>query len=221
MPVSDGPIRYDDVREGPLVLTTEEAAIYAREKARLQHILSDPKVVAKYKLEIIFGRVRTARGLTPGAITFWANGTKFHGGGDDKLYLCPGRRKKKSDCEAVLQAAYNSAIGITCPACGVTWLNDDVIGEIFLNLDMRHWAQAVYNFFCRFECDCDLYLKHSPSDVRSIALAQSQRQTWVGSKNLEKARSSRARVIYPLRNIIKDTSAGADPLRRFYDFITA
>ena len=221
MPVSEGPIKYDDVRDGPIVLTAAESAIFATEAARLSTILKDPKVVAKYKLEIIFGKVRTGRGLTPGAVTFWANGTKFHGGGDDKLYLCPGRRQRKSDCEAVLQAAYNSAIGITCPACGVTWPNEEVIGEIFLNLDMRKWALALYNLFCRFECDCDLYLKHAATDVRSIAIAQSKQQTWAGSKNLEKARSTRARVIYPLRNIITDTSAGADPLRRFYDFITA
>lgn len=221
MPVSDGPIKYDEVREGPLVLSEKEAAIFAVEAARLKNLLGDPKIVAKYKIEIIFGKVRTNRGLTPGAITFWANGTKFHGGGDDKLYLCPGRRLKKSDCEAVLQASYNSAIGITCPACGETWPNEAVIGEIFLNLDMRRWAQALYNYFCRFECDCDLYLKHAATDVRSISIAQSQQQTWAGSKRLERARETRARVIYPLRNIIKDTTAGADPLRRFFDFITA
>lgn len=221
MPVSDGPIRFDEVREGPLVLTEAEAAIFAVEAARITKLLTDPKVVAKYKLEIIFGRVRTARGLTPGAVTFWANGTKFHGGGDEKVYLCPGRRLKKSDCEAVLQADYISALGITCPACGTTWPNEHVIGEVFLNLDMRKWAQALYGLFCQFDCNCDLYLKHAATDVRSISIAQSQKQTWVGSQKLEKARTTRARVIYPLRNIIQDISAGADPLRRFYDFITA
>lgn len=221
MPVSGDPLRYDDVRGGPIVLTEEEDRIFRQEAARLKSILTDPKVIARYKLEILFGKVRTNTGLTPGVITFWANGTKFHGGGDEKLYLCPGRRKGRSDCEALLKAEYNSAVGICCPACGTMWPNEEVIGEIFLNLPMRKWAEVLYNYFRLCEYHCDLYLKHAPRDVRSVSLAQVEKQTWAGSQKLEKARETRARVIYPLRNIIKDTSAGADLLRRFYDFITA
>jgi hypothetical protein len=214
-------LRYDDVRSGPLVLTPEEARIYNEEAERLKKLLTNKEVVAKYKLEILFGRARSNAGLTPGVMSFWHSGARFHGGGDDKLYLCPGASLGKSNCHAIMQESYNVTEGIVCPACGTIWKHEFVIGELFFNLPMRAWSNAVYRYFRLLEYNCDLYLKFAPADIRAVALAQADRQTFRGSVRLENTRAKRARAIYPLRNIIKDTSAGADLLNRIYAFLTA
>lgn len=218
-----GAIRYDDVRAGrDIELTADEAENYAKRAEELSKLLdSKKKVVAKYKLEVLFGKARSITGLTPGALTFWASGSKLHGGGDDKLYLCPGRALKESDCQALLLDSYNGGGGIVCPSCGQFWKNDACIGELFFNLTMRGWAQVIHTHFRACESDCDIYLKHALDDVRSISLAQATKQTWKGSQALAKSREQRARHIYPLRNILKDTSAGADLMGRFYAFLTA
>lgn len=216
-----GAIRYDDVRDGPIQLTAEEAELFAKKAAALERLLGDKKIVATYKLELIFGKKRSTAELTPGALTFWASGARFHGGGDDKLYLCPGKRLGRNDCEALLKDEYNSSAGIICPKCGTVWNNDVVVGELFFNLPMRKWADVLYTYFRACDYDCDLYLKHARDDIRAVALAQVARQTWRGSQGLDKARTTRVRSIYPLRNIIKDTSGGADLLARFYAFLMA
>lgn len=216
-----GAVRYDDVRGAPIELTADEAANFAKRAEALNKLLEDKKVVASYKLEVTFGKARTTAGLTPGALTFWASGSRFHGGGDDKLYLCPGRRLGENECEALLKADYNAAGGIVCPICGNIWKNEAVIGELFFNLPMRRWADVLYSHFRACDYDCDIYLKYSSDDVRAVSMAQVERQTWKGSQALSNVRSKRVRHIYPLRNIVRDTSAGADLLARFYAFLTA
>lgn len=216
-----GALRYDDVRDGPIELSADEAAIFANKAEAMAKLLADKKVVAKYKLEILFGKARSNKEATPGALTFWASGSKMHGGGDDKLYLCPGRSLQMNDCQAALQESYNAGGQIVCPACGNIWKSEACIGELFFKLTMRGWAEVTYRYFRQFDYDCDIYLKHAREDIRSVALAQKERQTWKGSQMLSSSRDKRARHIYPLRNIVRDTSAGADLLSRFYAFLTA
>lgn len=218
---SSDAIRFDNVREGELVLTEAELATFKEQAAKLGKLLQDKKQVAKYKVEIMFGRERSMNTATAGMLSIWHSGSKFHGGGDDKLYICPGKHLKKNDCEALLQSDYNNSRGIVCPACGVIWKHEAVIGEIFFKLPMRKWAEVVYRYFRLCEHNADIYLKYAPDDIRSVALEQAKRATWQGSKKLDKARRVRAQHIYPLRNIIKDTGAGADLLGRFYAFLTA
>ena len=214
-------LRYDDVRSGPLILTSEEAEKYEKQVTALRKLLGDKKVVAKYKLEILFGKARSRAESTPGVMSFWHSGARFHGGGDDKLYICPGASLKESNCHAIMQESYNVTEGVVCPACGTIWTHEAVIGELFFRLSMQNWATAVYRYFRLLEYNCDIYLKFAPEDIRTIALAQADRQTFKGSRQLEGARAKRARAIYPLHNIIKDTSAGADLLTRIHAFLVA
>lgn len=214
-------VRYDTVRDGPIELSAEEMEKFLRQAAALRKMLGDKKVVAKYKIEVFFGKARSMSNPTPGILSFWSNGSKFHGGGDEKLYLCPGASLKENGCTALLQDSYNSAMGAVCPACGNVWKQEQLTGEFLFNLPMRKWAEVIYRYFRLCEYHCDIYLKHAPEDIRSRALAQVEKQTWKGTQALERSRVTRARHIYPLRNIIADTSAGADLLGRFYAFLTA
>lgn len=217
----DGAVRYDDVREIPLSLTADEREAYMKRAGELWRQLSDVKVVAKYKLEIMFGKARSNKNTTPGMLCFWLNGSKFHGGGDEKLYLCPGSSLKRSDCAALLQESYNVTEGVVCPSCGTIWKHEQVIGELMFNLPMRKWADVLHRYFRLCDYNCDIYLKHAPTDIRSVSLAQVEKATWKGTQQLEGTRKRRARTIYPLKNIISDTNAGADLLGRFHAFLIA
>jgi hypothetical protein len=219
--VSDA-IRYDDVRASPIVLTAEQAVEVAKRAEALKKVLADPKINAKYKIELVFGKARGAVDKpTPGMVSFWLNGSKFHGGGDEKLYLCPGRNLKKNDCEAIMPAFSNTADGSICPACGNIWKSESTIGEYMFNLPMRKWAEVLHRFFRIFEYHSDIYLKYAPLDIRSITRAQAEKTTWEGSKKLANTRDKRAKSIYPLRNIIKDINAGADLEKRLYAFLVS
>lgn len=217
----EGAIRYDDVRSGEIILTNEEAERFAKQASALAKLLQDKEVKARYKLEIMFGKQRSTASPTPGVLSFWASGAKLHGGGDDKLYLCPGSRLGKNHCQALLLDSYNNSMGIVCPACGNIWKHEDVIGELFFNLPMRKWAEVIYRYYRLCEYNADIYLKHAREDIRSVSLAQTDKATWQGTKALANTRARRAKHIYPLRHIITDTSAGADLLSRFYAFLVA
>lgn len=216
-----GAIKYDDVRSGEIVLTSEEKERFLKQATALEKLLADKSIRAKFKIEIMFGKARSMARPTNGVMSFWGSGTKLHGGGDEKLYLCPGADLKQNNCRALLLDRYNNSQGIVCPSCGSVWRHEEVIGELFFNLPMRKWADVIYKYYRLCEYNADIYLKYSRDDIRSVSLAQVQKATWKGSQLLERTREKRARQIYPLRNIIKDTSAGADLLGRFYAFLVA
>jgi hypothetical protein len=207
--------------EAPAPLSDVEQEVVQKRFAELQKLLADNNSRAKYKLELAFGKARSDRHATPGMLSFWENGSKLHGGGDAKLYLCPSRYLKVGTCQAVIPDLANQEGTLVCPTCGQFWKGEQVIGELLFNLPMHKWAEVLYNYFCLFEQSCDLYLKHAPDDIRSVALAQSKHQTWRGSKMLNRSRVTRARVIYRLSAIIADTANGSDPRRRFFMFLTA
>lgn len=217
----EGAIRYDDVRDGEIILTNEEAERFAKQATALAKLLTNKEVKAKFKIEIMFGKQRSTSNPTPGVMSFWASGAKLHGGGDDKLYLCPGSRLGKNQCQALLLDQYNNSQGIVCPTCGTMWRHEDVIGELFFNLPMRKWAEVIYRYYRLCDYNADIYLKHAREDIRSVSLAQVKKATWKGSQLLERTRDKRAKWIYPLQRIITDTQAGADLLGRFYAFLTA
>lgn len=204
-----------------LVLSPEEEVEFQRQREILRAQLQNPKFTATYKLEVQFGKARSTHKPTPGVISFWASGTKLHGGGDSKLYLCPGDRERSNGCTRVLPEDYRSDRGVVCPSCGVIWKSEDLIGELMFNLSMQNWAEVVYRYYRILQHDCDIYLKHAPDDMRANSRAQAEHQTWRGTKLLDGARDKRVRYIYPLRNILKDSNAGSDLVARFRAFLTS
>lgn len=213
-------VKYAPDRE-LIELPEEEQKIIQSKLNALQKLLADDQIKAKYKLEVLFGKARSTWKPTSGALTFWENGSKFHGGGDAKIYLCPGKLTGRNECSSPIPDFANTSNTLICPKCGIAWPCEKVIGELFFNLPMRKWAEVLYDYFRKFDCHCDIYLKHAPDDIRSISLAQRDKPTFRGSELLDKTRAKRARHIYPLRNILKDVSAGADVLGRFYAFLVA
>lgn len=200
----------------------EREAIASRVKA-LDSILADEtKFKARYRLELLFGEERSRERPVLGAVTFWESGSQLHGGGDGRIYLCPGKRLKKNDCTAPIPFAVASRGVFACPKCKEVWESGRdralVIGEVLGRHTMQQWATVLLHYFRILDHHCDVTLKFSPTDIRSKALVEQRRDR--GGELLAKARR-RAKAVYPLKNIIKDMNAGADPYRRMFAFVTA
>lgn len=208
----------DNPIESAPVLTDEEKHIIEQKIAALDKLLATEKK-AKYKIELLFGKARSTSRPTPGALSFWESGTKFHGGGDAKIYLCPAKSLGKSACEAFIPDASTGYGHLVCPKCGSVWQGKEVIGEIFANLPMKKWGEVLLKYYVRLELNCDIYLKYARDDIRAAAAAEKLKHFAGEQVNL--VRSKRAMSIYPLRNILKDSSAGADLLSRFQAFLLA
>jgi hypothetical protein len=199
--------------------TPQEQEAIKERMAAIDLLLKDQEGKGKYKIELFFTSARSMNKPTPGVLSFWESGSRLHGGGDCKIYICPGKFRKISTCEAFIPDAGNASAVLFCPKCGTSWKGDDVIGEHIARLSMKQWADLLLHYFTRLEHNADVYVKHSRDDIRTKAMIEQAKQK--GGEILNKMRSNRALVIYPLKNIIKDTGTGASLLGRFQALLTA
>ncbi len=219
MPVTVKEVKWgeDNELDAAPVLTDEEQDALKKRMEALDKLLSDQKK-GKYKLELMFGRQYKTGQAYPGALSIWESGTKLHGGGDAKVYECPGKTLKKNDCTALIPDASQGYGFLVCPSCKEVWKGTQVHGEILARLTTDGWAKLLYRWWTRVGHNADLYVKRPRRDIRSDARAEQEKSR--GGELIEKSRK-REVFIYPLRNIIKDVNAGADPLRRFRAFLSA
>jgi len=208
----DNPI--DNVPE----LTAEERHTLDKRKEAFDKLLAT-EGKAKYKIEVIFAHTRSSRAASVGMLSLWESGTKLHGGGDTKVYWCPGKELKVSDCNGLIPDASMGYGYLVCSRCGTTWKGEQVIGEILYNLPMSKWAEVILRHYVSVGHNADIYLKYPRVDLR-VASGKEQAKQHMGEL-LAKARAERQQYIYPLRNVIKDVAAGADLLTRFHAFLTA
>lgn len=218
----------------PKLTEKEEQEVRIR-VAELRKLLDDQRSKAKYKIEIRLMSNRSTWKPVPGFVSFWKSGNRLHGGGDEKVYMCPGKKLGKMDdvidCNTLLSddermlkmfsVDPEAAGDIVCPNCGQTWMMEQLVGEKFFVLTPRNWAVAMIRMFIMCGHDADVVLKYSPDDIRSVTAKEQERQC--GGELLAKvrdARKKRGTAIYRLASIIKDTSNGADLEKRFFTFIT-
>jgi hypothetical protein len=215
-----GTVRWgeDNPVEVAPVLSEEEAHTLRARMAAMDKLLGD-QGKAKWKIEIFFFHKRKLFSHSAGAISFWESGTMFHGGGDAKAYICPGKELKRSNCEAIIPGSSNGYGFLACPSCHQVWQSEQVYGEIFGRWNNRVWAEKILHFFVRMDHNADIYLKYPKEDLRVAARLEQEKQ--LGGEKLERVREGRVQYIYPLKNIIKDTANGADLLGRFHAFLTA
>jgi len=199
-------------------LSEEEELSLKKRMAAMDKLLEE-KGLAKYKLEIMFERKRSIVAPTFGIMSFWESGTKLHGGGDTRVYICAGKAQKKSDCEAFIPDASTGYGHLVCPECRTVWQGPEVTGEIGARLTMQNWAVLLHKYFMRMGGNADIYMKYPKHDIRVLASVEQQKQ--LGGEELAKLRRDQQRCIYPLKNILKDVSSGADLLTKFYAFLKA
>ena len=199
-------------------MSKEEKEKLVKAKRAYDELLAQ-EGLATYKIELLVGRKWAPSTPSPGALSFWESGSKFHGGGDTIMHICPGGELKSNGCEAFIRDAQHGYGFLVCPECNSVWEGEQVSGQVLARLTATGWTELVLKYFRRLNMDADLRMKYHPDDIRSVTLREQESQRM--GEDLERARRRRATRIYPLRNIIKDTSAGADLEGRILAFIRA
>jgi hypothetical protein len=215
-----GTVRWgeDNPIETAPALSEEEAHTLRERMAAMDKLLGD-QGKAKWKIEVFFFHKRKLFSHSAGAISFWESGTMFHGGGDAKAYVCPGKELKLNDCESIIPGTSNGYGFLACPRCLRVWQAEQVYGEIFGRWNNQIWSEKILQFFRRLDHNADIYLKYPKEDLRVASRLEQERE--LRGAKLERVRQGRVQYIYPLKNIIKDTANGADLLGRIHAFLTA
>jgi hypothetical protein len=199
-------------------LSEAELALLEQKRAALDRLLAE-QGKAKYKIEIFFAHTRRAHGRSIAMLSLWESGAKLHGGGDAKVYWCPGKDTGRSTCAAAIPDHANGYGFLVCPRCKTVWPGAEVRGELLGRWSNRQWAEILVLFFRKLDHNADIYLKYPKHDLRIAAHKEQVKQRM--GEELERVRRERVRYIYPLRNILKDTASGADLLGRFNAFLNA
>lgn len=208
------PFKEVDVPE----LTEERKYELEKHTADVQKLF-DQSVKGRYKIDVFFREVQTVNGLRTGMLQVFENGTKLNGDGDAKVYFCPGDKLRGSGCQGVIPYDSTGYGFLVCPSCVTTWKEEEVYGEILANWFPQGWADQIERTFRQLGSSADIYVKYPRFSLQK-ASEQEQEKELRGDK-LNAVRSARKRVIYPLRNILQDTSAGADLNKRILAFLKA
>lgn len=194
--------------------TSESDNHALKEKMRALDQFFAKRLKAKFKIEVQFGKNRSAHKPFAGALSIFLSGTKLHGGGDEKLYLCP-----RKDCGKIIFPNERLGATVMCRACETMWDEKAITGELLFVLPTQKWAEVILRHFALVDHNADIYLKYHPTDIRYKAAMEIARSR--GGDAIRVARENRGLHVYPLKNIIKDTSGGADLYKRLLAFITA
>lgn len=185
-----------------------------RERMRAVGELLRQAPTARYKIEVQFGKGRSTWKPFPGVISIFLSGNKLHGGGDEKIYLCP-----RKGCGNVIHPTDRIGAKALCRACDQMWNVEQLTGELYFFLTPPKWAAVIHRMFVKLEHNADIYCKYHPTDIRLQTAMEMARAR--GGEEVDKARRRRGLHIYPLKNIIKDTGNGAQLYDRFLAFINA
>ena len=211
-PGEDNPI------EATPILTDDEKEIIKQKQGALDKLLSE-QGIAKYKVDVQFASKYSTLKPSAGIVSFWESGKKFHGGGDCKLYICPGKDKGMNECSSFIPEISQGYGHLLCPSCQKVWKGEEVVGEVGYRLTSQGWTDVLLRWFLRLGMNADLRIKYPPDDVRSVSSREQDKQMM--GDLLHPSRARRATRIYTLGSIIKDTSNGADLRSRILAFITA
>lgn len=206
-----------DINDVP-AMSEEEEGLLKQKKEKLDALLQSEQK-AKYKIELLFHRARSLQKPTPGLMYFWENGSQLHGGGDAKIYLCPGKRLEQNECEGFIPYDSNGYGFLVCPHCQKVWRAESVIGEVGGVLTMQGWATLLLKYYRKLDQNADIYVKMTVDDLRAVTRMEQEKE--LRGEKLHRVRAARPKYIYPQKNIVRDVSNGADLYKRFYAFLQA
>lgn len=198
------------------------------------------KVKAKYKIEIHFGpdRSNSELKLSSGLLCIWESGKMYHGGGDEKMYWCG-----YDDCKWPFSADLLAMAHVVCPKCNrelfrapdykqdhIDYLKKEgldskgieaipcMVGEKLFKLPPSKIATLLLKTFRQLDSNADIYLKYHPKDIRMDKKNPGSAESM---NKLVVARLRKQPLIYPLKNILKDTASGADLHKRILAMLRA
>lgn len=177
----------------------------------------NPEVRAKFKIEVTFIHGRNVRGENTCGIQVWESGKRFHGGGDQLMFVCTDTTeedpRKRQGCGGFIYADDITHGMAFCRNCK-RQVNSTKLGVVYtMKKPTKVIAEKCADFFRMLGSNADLYLKFHKTDVRYIAMER--------VKGPEVASRLKGMHIYPLKNILKDTAYGSDLVDRFYAFLTS
>lgn len=212
---------YDPTRPYERGYTVEEIDELARSGAGEWSFLRSKatEIHAKYKVELFFAKPRVFSGPSFGLLTIWSNGGQLHGGGDELLHLCPGKRIGKNNCEAVLPELSDGHGQLVCPVCMTAWNGDQVTGQVLYNIPLKDYADVLAYWFVRLGCSVDFVIKHSYEDLAAATRAVAEQVQ--GRDRVDNLRRRRVRYIYRASALLRDTSSGATLVSTLRSFVTA
>jgi len=195
--------------------------------------------IAKYKIELHFGRKRssTPSVANAGCILIWESGRRLHGGGDEKMYWCGYK-----DCGKPMSSDNFGYMHTVCPTCKrelfldpegkkehVDYLKNAhqplnnierlpfVVGERLFRLSNEKVADLLVKTYHELGDCADIYVKYHPLDVRYDPVHASVD----AADKLTNVRIRRVPLIYTWKNVLHDTLAGADLHQRFVAMLRA
>lgn len=196
-----------------VAINSAEANAFKEKQEAVDKLLSENNL-AKYKLEVMFTGARSTTRAFPGIVTWWESGSKFHGGGDTKIYLCPG-------CEAYVPDSANGLSCVVCAKCGKLWKGEQLHGEVYYNLPMQKWAEVLLKWFTKMGLNADIRIKYARDDIRDAARKEQDKQLHGDLLRTVRSDERRSVSVYPMRNIVRDTAGGADLLGRILAYLQA
>lgn len=176
--------------------------------------LADDRVIAKYKIEVLFGPKRTTQGPNAVRIALWESGSKLHGGGDASIFWCKdGTKEEGEGCWAPIYPSQVKGPFAFCLSCNRTINADKLTLHKEGYVTTRFLSTELVKIFRQLGASADIYCKYNADDIHYIAMARQFGEA--------KAAKLLGLHLYPLKNILKDTSSGADLGQRFFAFLTS
>lgn len=182
-----------------------------------------PPERSKYTIEFVCNKTRSTTQPFVGILSFWKGTNFLDGCCDEGIYLCPDCMRPILEdglCAGVPFGKHaNSAI---CHTCGKQQPGDKLVNTITERLSHSTWAKHIYHYFMLFEQDCDIYFKFFKQSIRE------NYENWRSNTKAREAplldkyvlgQQDKELALYRKESLIKDTLAGADPIKRIEVFI--
>lgn len=204
----------------------ESVVISEEIQRRLDQIYKEEeldKVKAKYKLELAINDERSTIKPYWGLVTAWTNGGFRHGGGDEAIHFCPVLVEKNGQtrtCSAPIDLKWIGKAAAICPTCRNAIKPADLCGQVGFRATTQNWAIIMTKMWASLGGDADIRLGVMRGKIRARTDDILQKVSLGAGDKLDDLRLKREWAIYPLKNIIKDTAAGADLTKRVYAFLS-
>ena len=213
-----------------LGLDPKLAAALEKEKTA---ILNEQKLKASHKIQIWFKSDRSMKKPIAFSLSAWQSGKRLHGGGDEMMFICrrhadapsitrsdlkhrmPDHKVEPQSrgCGLFIPGENNINDKIMCPHCGAEHKAEHIGDAVFYRLTVNDAAKVLVDWYNKLGGSVDLYAKYSPTDPRTVMMANSH--------SIQTARSKKGLTIYPWKNILQDVSNGSTLHSRFKAFILA
>lgn len=205
----------------------DSIAVSQEVQDRLDQIFKEGKleeVKASYKLEVAINEERSMIKPYWGLVTAWTNGGFNHGGGDEAVYFCPSKVDKNGEtrtCSAPIDLKWIGKGAALCPTCRNAVLPKELAGQVGFRLTTQNWAAVITRMWLGLGGDADIRLGVMRGQIRARTEDILKARSLNAGDKLDDLRTKRDWAIYPLRNIIRDTAAGADLQGRIRAFLSS